>query len=144
MSIDDLINLGLLPPAWPNHRKEWNPEPKRSPRMEFPANRNMTEREVYTNALLTLSLGEGTLEELGETEPIETDKEAIDLYNSWMAILDLIFDTDTDVTLIPGFKEGRLPRRIVSICTKYASVFKKSHTANKRTNFETATLPLID
>ena len=61
-----------------------------------------------------------------------------------MAIPDSIFDTDTDVTLIPGFKEGRLARGIIEICTKYASVFKKSLTAEKRTHFEPATLPLFE
>ena len=60
-----------------------------------------------------------------------------------MAIPDSMFNTDTDLTLIPGFKEGRLPARIKEICSKYASVFKKSLTAEKKTYFSPATLPLI-
>ena len=75
---------------------------------------------------------------------METDEEAFDLYNSRMAIPDAIFDTDTDITLIPGFREGKLPRHIINICTKYAAGFKKSLMAGKRTKFEPATLPLID
>ena len=74
---------------------------------------------------------------------METDDDTSPLYNSIMAIPDLVFDTDTDVSLIPGFKEGRLPTRIKLICTKYASVFKKSLKADKRTKFKPATLPLI-
>ena len=139
---DDLINLGLLPLAWPNHGKEWNAGPGKPPRTEFPANRNMTEREVYTNALLTLSLEDGDMP--GVNEPMETDDDTIDLYNSRKAIPDPIFDTDTNVTVIPGFKEGKLPRRISNICTKYVAVFKKSLTADKRTKFEPATVPLIE
>ena len=48
------------------------------------------------------------------------------------------------MTLIPGFKKGRLPRCIIDICTKHAFVFKKSLTAENRTHFEPATLPLIE
>ena len=55
---------------------------------------------------------------------METDGETMDLYNSRMAIPDSVFDTDTDVTLILGFKEGRLPRRIKDISLEYASVFE--------------------
>ena len=75
----------------------------------------MTEREVYTNALLTLSLGSNT-REIFEDHP---KVEPMDLFNSRMAIPDSVFDTNTDVTLIPGFKEGRLPCRIrdqVCVC----------------------------
>ena len=101
MSGDDFINLGLLPPNWPNHGSEWA-NPTEQPLREFPANKNMTEREVYTDALLTLSFGQGETD-----EPMETDDERPDFYKSRMAILDAIFDTDTAVTLIPGFKEDK-------------------------------------
>ena len=100
MSGDDLNNLGLVPPEWPDHGEEWTTGPGKPPRTEFPANRKMMEREVYTNALLTLSFGEGELVESESDEPIETDEEIYNLYNSRMAISDTIFDTDTDVTLI--------------------------------------------
>ena len=75
---------------------------------------------------------------------METDDERPDFYNSRMALPDVIFDTDTDtdVTLIPGFKEGGLPDCISKACTKYASVFMKSLTMDKRTKFEPVILPL--
>ena len=110
---------------------------------KFPANRNMMERKVYTNALLTLSFGEGDPVDPEMDKPMGMEEEAFNLYNSRMAIPDAIFDTDMDVTIIPGFKEGALPRRIINICTEYAAVFKKSLTADKRTKFKPATLPLI-
>ena len=62
MSGDDLLNLGLLPPNWPNHGSEWT-NPTEQPLREFPANKNMTEREVYINALLTISYGQGETDE---------------------------------------------------------------------------------
>ena len=106
----------------------------------------MMEREVYTNAFLTISLG-SNIGEIFEGHPkvehIETNGETMDLYNCRMAIPDSVFNTDTDVTLIPGFKEGSLPHRIKDICVKYEWVFRKSFTAEKRTHFESATLPLI-
>ena len=142
MSGDDLINLGLLPPEWPNHREKRTTGPGKPPRTKFPPNKNMTEREGYTNALLTLSFGEGELLESESDEPMDTDEEIYNLYNSRMAIPDAIFDTDTDVTLIPGFKEGKLPNSIIKICTKYAAVFKKSLTADKRTKLEPVVLQL--
>ena len=95
MSGDDLINLGLLPPEWPNHGEKWTTGPGKPPRTEFPADKNMTEREVYTNALITLSFGEGELLESESDEPMETDEEVYDLYNSRMAVPNVIFDTDT-------------------------------------------------
>ena len=106
----------------------------------------MTEREEYRNALLTISLG-SDIREIFEghlkVEPKETDGETMDLYTYRMAIPDSVFDTDTDVTLIPDFTEGRLPHRIKDICVKYALVFKKSLTAEKRKHFKPVTLPLI-
>ena len=92
---------------------------------------------MYTNALLTLSFAQGETD-----EPMETDDERPNFYNSRMALPDAIFDTETVVTLIPGFKEGKLPDCIRKACTKYASVFMKSLTADKRTKFEPAILPL--
>ena len=74
---------------------------------------------------------------------MDPDNDASDLYNSKMAIPDSVFDTDTDVNFIPGFAEGRLPPHIKAICAKYASVFKKLLTADKRTKFKPAMLPLI-
>ena len=133
MSGDNLIKLGLLPPEWPNQGDEWTTAPGRPPRTEFPT--NMTEREVYNNALLTLSFGEGELLESELDEPMVTDEELPDFYNSRMAVPNAIFGTDTDVTLIPGFKEGRSRSRIRKVCTK-------SLTADKRTKFEPAVLPL--
>ena len=87
MSGDDLINLGLLPPNWPNPGSEWVSPAGQPPTTEFPANKNMTEREVYTNALLTLSFGQGEAD-----EPMETDEERPDFYNSRMALPDSIFE----------------------------------------------------
>ena len=75
-------------------------------------------------------------------DPMEIDQDTSDLYDSKMAIPDAVFDTDTDVSLIPGYKEGKLPPSIRAICDKYARVFKKSLTADKRTAFKPATLPL--
>ena len=64
MSGDDLISLGLLPPDWPNHREDWSPNSEDSTEGDFPADRNLTETERYTNALLTISLGrDGTRKE---------------------------------------------------------------------------------
>ena len=60
MSGDDLITLGLLPPAWPNRGEEWDTRVGDVPRTDFPADRNLTEKEVYTNALLTISLGDNS------------------------------------------------------------------------------------
>ena len=74
---------------------------------------------------------------------MEVDANMGDLYDSKMAIPDSVFDTDTDESLIPGFKEGRLPPCIKAICTKYARVLKKSLTADKGTAFEPAMLPII-
>ena len=95
MSEDDLITLGLLLPAWPNHGEKWGTRIGDVPRTDFPADRKLTEK---------------------------------------------VFNMDTDVSLIPGFKEGRMPTCIKAICTM--SVFKKSLTAEKRTKFKPATLPL--
>ena len=91
MSGDDLINLGLLPPDWPSHGNEWTSPAGKPLRTKFPANKNMTEREVYTNALLTLSFGQGELLESETDEPMETDEERPDFYNSRMAVPDAIF-----------------------------------------------------
>ena len=147
VSGDDLITLGLLPPAWPNHGEEWGTRTGDFPRTDFPADRNLTEKEVYKNALLTIRLGDN----LGQDghndnspgDPMEIDDDTSELYDSKMAIPDSVFDTETDVSLIPGFKESRLPNCIKAICNKYASIFKKSLTTDKRTKFEAGTLPLI-
>ena len=74
---------------------------------------------------------------------MDMDKDGPDFYNSKMAIPDSVFDTDTDVNSVPGFTEGRLPPRIKAICAKHGSVFTKLLTADKRTKFKPATLPLI-
>ena len=47
---------------------------------------------------------------------METDGKTLDLYNSRMAIPNSVLDTDTNVTLIPGFKEGWHSARIKDIC----------------------------
>ena len=47
---------------------------------------------------------------------METDGKTLDLYNSRMAIPNSVFDMDTNVTLIPGFKEGRRSAHIKDIC----------------------------
>ena len=73
---------------------------------------------------------------------MKTETDTSDLYNSKMAIPDSVFDVDTDLTHIPGFKEGRLPPCIKAICSKYASVFTKPLIADKRIKFEPTTLPL--
>ena len=146
ISGDDLVSLCVLPPKWPNHGKEWGMRIGEPPRTDFPANGNLSEKEVYTNAMLVLSLGDGiktTAEnELAAEESMEVDVDGGELYDSKMAIPDTVFDTDTDVSLIPGYKEGRLPPRIKAIYNKYARVFKKSLTAHKRTAFKPATLPI--
>ena len=102
---------------------------------------------MYTNALLTISLGDDPSQDIhddvSQGEPMDMDDDTPDLYNSMMAIPDSVFDTDTDVNLNPGFNKGRLPPCIKAICTKYASIFKKSLTADKWTKFKPATLPLI-
>ena len=112
-----------------------------------PPSRNLTEKERYTNALLTISLEEdyalGEHEEGAQGEPMDMDEDGPDFYNSKMAIPDSVFDTDTDVKSIPGFVEGKLPPRIKAICKKYGSVFRTLLTADKHTKFKPATLPLI-
>ena len=70
MSVDDLINLGLLPPVWPNHGKGWSAGAGEPHKMDFPAGRNMTQKEVYKNTLLTISLGDELQETYGEI-PLE-------------------------------------------------------------------------
>ena len=62
---------------------------------------------------------------------MDTDEDT-DLYDSKMAIPNSVFDADNDVTINPGFKEGRLPPCIKKICTKYASVFTKSLTSARK------------
>ena len=61
---------------------------------------------MYTNTLLTISLrdypGQDGLDDESPWEPMETDDDTSDLYDSEMAIPDTVFDTDTDVNLIPG------------------------------------------
>ena len=113
MSGDDLIALRLLPPDWPNHGEGWNTTPDDPLKTSFPADRNLTEKERYTNAFLTISLEEyyalGEQEEGAQGEPMDMDKDGPDLYNSKMAIPDSVFDTDTDIKSIPGLVEGKLP-----------------------------------
>ena len=144
---DDQITMGLLPPAWPNHGEELDTRTGDISRTDFLANRNLTNKDVYTNALLTISLGDGPDQDGHNNdspgEPMETDDDTSDLYESKMAILDSAFDTITDMNLISGFKEDRLVPCIKTICTEYASVFKKSLTEDKRTKLKPATLPLI-
>ena len=41
---NDLINLGLLPPAWPNHGEGWSAGAGETLNTNFPADRNMTEK----------------------------------------------------------------------------------------------------
>ena len=48
-------------------------------------------------------------------DPMEVDTEGGELYDSKMAIPDAVFDTDTDVSLILGYKEGKLPASIKAI-----------------------------
>ena len=69
----------------------------------------MTQKEVYKNTLLTISLGDELQETYGEIpleEPMETDGKTLDLYNSRMAI----------PNSVPGFKEGRRSAHIKDIC----------------------------
>ena len=92
MSGDDLITLGLLPPAWPNHGDEWGTRTGDVPRTDFPADRNLTEKEVQTSTLLTSSLGDNPGQDdqdddsLGE--PMETNDNTSDLYDPKMVIPD--------------------------------------------------------
>ena len=118
MSGDDLIALGLLLPDWPNHRGAWSTAPEDTLKTSFPADRNLTEKERYMNALLTISLGRddsGAMVEDAQGEPMDTDEDSSDLYNSKMAIPDSVFDTDMDVRSIPGLVKGELPPRIKAI-----------------------------
>ena len=102
---------------------------------------------MYTNGLLTLSLGDGSQPKDGDKysmeEPMDKDADKGKNYYSKKAISDSVFETDTDESIILGFKEGRLPPCIKSICTKYVLVFKKSLTADKQTKFKPATMPII-
>ena len=112
MSGDDLISLGLLPPDWPNHKGDWGPHPNESTEVDFPADRNLTETERYTNALLTISLGKGDTREGANDfaeESMDTDDDGPDLYNSKMAIPDSVFTADTCVQSIPVCLKVRFP-----------------------------------
>ena len=79
MSGGDLVSLGVLPPNWPNPEKEWGVRMEEPPRSDFPANRDLTEKEVYTNTMLSLSLGDSvdpTAEsEMAMDDPMEVDTE---------------------------------------------------------------------
>ena len=82
MSGDDLITLGLLPPSWPNHGEEWKIATDDALRTDFPADRNLSETERYTNALLTISLGKDDSTEVIHNiaeESMDTDEDGPDL-----------------------------------------------------------------
>ena len=96
MSCDDRITLGLLPPLWPNHGEEWGTRAGDAPKTEFLADRNLKEKKVYMNALLTISLGDDPQDvhnDNSQGEPMDMDVDTYDLYNSKMAIPDSVFDT---------------------------------------------------
>ena len=66
-----------------------------------------------------------------------------DLYNSKFALPNQLFQKDTDVSLILGFNNGKLPPSIRDILEFYQEVFTKSLTPEKRTAFDPVSLPNI-
>ena len=65
------------------------------------------------------------------------------MYKSRFAVPDLMFEIDTNITLIPGLKEVKLPPRLKYIYKRNSRVFTKTLTADKSTAFDPVILPLI-